>query len=177
MTALDHPEKENSLSSYLIFFAMAAATVASPGPGVVLTLNNAISQGGKQALPGIFGLSIGAMIVAAISATGVGILINSSDLAFNVMKIIGACYLIYLGIKLWRTNGIDIGSVPKVYKGRKRAEFIQGLNLQFTNPKSVFFFISIFPQFIDAKAEFFHQFILLVITYSGLLLVIHSGYA
>lgn len=163
--------------SYLIFFSLAAATVASPGPGVVLTLNNTINKGVRLAMPGIFGLSIGAIIVAGISATGVGVLIKTSIVAFEVMKLIGAVYLAYLGVRMWRAARVPVKTVKVETAKVRRADFFHGLNLQFTNPKAVFFFISIFPQFIDDQGPFLEQFSLLVLTYSGLLLVVHTLYA
>ena len=91
------------METYLLFVIIAAITVLSPGPGVILTLSNAIRFGFSGAVGGILGIAVGTLIVAIISATGVGVILATSVMIFTIMKYIGAAYLIYLGIKLWRS--------------------------------------------------------------------------
>lgn len=165
-----------SLESYFLFLLIAIATVLSPGPGVILTLTNTIRYGVSGAVGGIFGIAFGTFIVAGISATSLGILLATSSFAFGVMKIIGALYLVYLGIKLWRAPAASIELAEKTEK-RRALQFVEGLTLQLTNPKTVFFFMSVFPQFIDYSGEFSGQFVLLVVTYSSLVIAIHLLYA
>lgn len=161
---------------YPLFLLMATATVFSPGPGVVMTLTNAIRYGFRSTFGGILGIAFGALVVAAISATSVGVILATSAVAFTVMKYIGAAYLIYLGIKLWRAPGfqLDETSVHEADFGRR---FLEGLSLQLTNPKAIFFFLSIFPQFIDHSLTYASQFAILVLTYSSLVVLIHCLYA
>ncbi len=163
---------------YFLFLLMASATVLSPGPGVLMTLSNALRSGWRASLPGILGIATGAAIVAALSATSLGILLASSALAFTVIKIFGACYLIWLGIKLWRTPGLALQDSPQREPLRKPgALFLQSLSLQFTNPKAIFFFLSVLPQFIDHDVPHVPQFVLLVLSYALLVVLIHSIYA
>lgn len=164
------------MENYLLFILVATITVLSPGPGVVLTLTNTIRFGVQGAAGGILGIALGTFIVAAISATSLGILLATSAVAFTVMKYIGAAYLIYLGFKLWRSPSIKIDPTSKAVKNRK-FQFLEGLALQLTNPKAIFFFISIFPQFIDFSRAYIGSFIALVVTYSLLVIVIHFLYA
>lgn len=163
---------------YFLFLLMASATVLSPGPGVLMTLSNALRRGWRASLPGILGIACGATIVAAISATSLGILLASSALAFTVIKIIGAGYLIWLGLKLWRSPGLALQDPKEGEPPRKPlALFLESLSLQFTNPKAIFFFLSVLPQFIDHHAPHVPQLVLLVLSYAVLVVVIHSGYA
>jgi threonine/homoserine/homoserine lactone efflux protein len=164
------------MNGYILFSIIAIVTILSPGPGVLLTLTNSIYYGVRGAVGGIFGIAFGTFIVAGISATSIGVLLSTSAIAFTVMKFIGAAYLIYLGIKLWCSpvTKIDIKNTTK--KGMK-IQFIEGVTLQLTNPKAVFFFMSIFPQFINYSSNNITQFALLVVTYSGLVLIIHFSYA
>ena len=164
------------MENYLIFLLIAIITVLSPGPGVVLTLTNTIRYGAKDAVNGILGIAFGTFIVAGISATSLGLLLATSSIAFTIMKLIGAAYLIYLGIKLWRSPSVKIELNEKISKNRK-LQFIEGLALQLTNPKAIFFFMSVFPQFINFNHGYIAQFILLVVTYSILVVVIHLLYA
>jgi homoserine/homoserine lactone efflux protein len=75
---------------YLLFLFMAAATVLSPGPGVVMTLTNALRYGLRGTFGGILGIAVGALVVAATSATSLGVLLATSALAFTVLKLLGA---------------------------------------------------------------------------------------
>ncbi len=161
---------------YPLFVAMAAATILSPGPGVLMTLTNALRGGARAAFAGVCGIACGAAVVAAISATSIGVLLATSATAFSVMKLIGAGYLIYLGVRAWRAPPHRFeATVSTPVSARRR--FSEGLSLQITNPKAVFFFLSVFPQFIEARAAFLPQFALLVATYGALILIIHGGYA
>lgn len=156
---------------------MATLTVLSPGPGVVMTLTNSLRYGAKGTFGGILGISFGALVVASISATGLGIVLAASALAFTVIKFIGAAYLVYLGIKLWRSPALRINEQPITHKTGFEKRFLEGLSLQLTNPKAIFFFLSIFPQFIDRTMDYSIQFTLQVLTYSTLVVVIHCLYA
>ncbi|MET1078066.1 MAG: LysE family translocator [Pseudomonas sp.] len=164
------------MTPYLLFLAVATATVFSPGPGVLMTLTNALQSGFKGTVSGILGIAVGALIVAGISATSLGLLLAASALAFTVLKLIGAAYLIYLGVKLWRAPPLhfDTGVAARPRFGRR---FVEGLSLQLTNPKAIFFFLSVFPQFIDPGRDYAVQFASLVLTYSALVVLIHCGYA
>jgi len=164
------------MENYLLFTVIATATILSPGPGVLLTLSNSLRYGVSGSIGGIVGISAGTFIVAGISATSLGFVLATSALAFSVIKFIGAAYLIYLGIKLWRSPHVEIRNERKSSKGLK-LRFTEGLVLQLTNPKAIVFFLSIFPQFVSNKSDYVAQFWLLVATYSCLVLIIHLGYS
>ena len=164
------------MESYLLFLLIAIVTVFSPGPGVILTLTNAVRYGVPGAVGGILGIAFGTFIVAGVSATSLGVLLATSTVAFSAMKFIGAAYLFYLGIKLWRSPVPKIEVRGVAIKSRRR-QFVEGLTLQLTNPKAVFFFMSVFPQFVDFTSDHVGQFTALVLTYSGLVVLIHLLYA
>lgn len=162
--------------SYYMFLLIASATIASPGPGVLLTISNTLNKGRLQAFWGYLGLSLGAMIIAAISSAGVGFLILTSDLLFTGLKLFGAGYLIYMGIKLFFKRNIGLGEITAQNDDRKIKYFGKGVLIQFSNPKLIIFFVVIFPQFIDENMSFPIQFLYLVTTYSLTLLIIHFFY-
>ena len=164
------------MTLYPIFLLVAATTVLSPGPGVVMTLTNSLRHGFRGTFGGILGIAAGALAVAALSATGLGVLLATSAIAFIVLKYVGAAYLIYLGIRLWNAPGVRFEERAAAPAGFGR-RFLEGLSLQLTNPKAIFFFLSVFPQFIDRGHDFGRQFTLLVLTYSGLVVLIHCAYA
>ena len=130
---------------YPLFILMATITVFSPGPGVLMTLTNSMHYGFRHTIGGIFGIAFGAIIVASISAAGVGVLVATSALAFTILKYIGAAYLTYLGWKLWRSPTFEFGITSK-NEASFGGKFLEGLSLQMTNPKVIFFFLSVFPQ-------------------------------
>ena len=161
---------------YSLFFVMAAATVLSPGPGVVMTLTNALRYGLRGTVGGILGIAFGALVVAAISATSVGVLLATSAVAFTVLKFVGAAYLVYLGIRLWRSPPFKFAEQP-AHEASFGKRFFEGLSLQLTNPKAIFFFLSVFPQFINPEMNYAFQFAALVLTYATLVVAIHCIYA
>ncbi|ALI04467.1 LysE family translocator [Pseudomonas sp. FW306-02-F02-AA] len=163
------------MNSYGLFLLFAALTILSPGPGVVLTLTNSLRHGWTGALPGILGIALGAFVVAGISATSVGLILATSASAFTVLKYAGAAYLLYLGYKSWRTDRFiperEVNSSGPGYR------FVEAASLQLLNPKAVFFFLAVFPQFIDTSTHYYRQFFTLVSSYSVLVILIHSSYA
>jgi threonine/homoserine/homoserine lactone efflux protein len=161
---------------YSLFLLTAVATVFSPGPGVVMTLGNALRYRMRGTFGGILGIAFGALIVATISATSLGVLLATSAVAFTVLKFIGAGYLIYLGIRRWRSPPFNFAAQP-AREASLGKRFLEGLSLQLTNPKAIFFFLSVFPQFIDPEKSYPVQFATLVLTYSSLVVVVHCIYA
>jgi homoserine/homoserine lactone efflux protein len=164
------------MTLYFAFLALAALTVLSPGPGVVMTLSNALRFGLRGTIGGILGIACGTFVVAGISATSLAAILAASATAFSVVKLVGAAYLLYLGIRLWRAPPRRLG-IEATHEARFGRRFLEGLLLQLTNPKAVFFFLSVFPPFIDPRASYVPQFIRLVLTYSTLVVAIHCAYA
>jgi len=168
------------MDQYLVYLLIVIITVASPGPGVVLTLSNAIRYGIKPTMAAVFGIALGILIIASVSATSLGLLLATSAFAFMVIKFIGAAYLVYLGIKLWRSPAIKL----EVNKGNVKDQaplygkrFKEGLLVSLLNPKPIFFFMSLFPQFIDPQQSYIFQFTLLTLTFCSVVIVIHTFYA
>jgi threonine/homoserine/homoserine lactone efflux protein len=165
------------MTLYPVFLLVAAATVASPGPGVVLTLTNALRYGFRGTFAGILGIAAGALLVAAVSATGLGVLLATSAAAFTVIKMVGAAYLIVLGVRLWFAPAPALAEEAPVNEAGAGRRFVEGLSLQVTNPKAIFFFLSVFPQFVDRSSGGATPFAVLVLTYASLVVAIHCAYA
>jgi len=164
------------MENYLLYIAIASATIASPGPGVVLTISNSIKYGFFGAVAGIFGVASAMLFIAIISATSLAAILSTSALAFTVLKYIGAVYLIYLGIKMWRSSSkFDLNNKNTLKSNKKR--FTEGLLVTLLNPKPIFFFMALFPQFINPSNNYIFQFVSLATTFSVLVLIIHFSYA
>jgi len=165
------------MENYFLFLIIAATTILTPGPGVLFTLTTSARYGATGTIGVIFGMAIGSFVVAGISATSIGFILSTSPTAFKVMKIFGAIYLIYLGIKLWVSPIIIEKQAKKIINRNLKVQFVEGFTLQVTNPKEMLFFFSILPLFIDHTSDYMSRFVLLVITYSCFVIVIHSSYA
>jgi threonine/homoserine/homoserine lactone efflux protein len=164
------------LSLYLVYLAASAAAIISPGPGVVMTLSNALRFGFRPAFYGILGISIGTIIVGYLSVTSLGLLLAGSEVAFLIVQAVGAAYLIYLGINLWRRGIADVHT-DQAHRGKPSQRFIEGVLIQFTNPKLILFFLAVFPPFLLQSQQFGLSLHLFVLSYGGLLILVHLGYA
>ena len=107
-----------------IGFVIAAIFIAiSPGSGAVLAMSHGLSYGVRKASVTVFGLQLGLLLVFAIAGAGVGSLLLASELAFNIVKTVGALYLIYLGVSQWRARvapptGVDAAVRSRGSSGR-----------------------------------------------------------
>ncbi len=165
------------IENYLLYLFISTITVASPGPGVILTLSNSIRYNLMVTLTGILGIVVGIFVIALISVTSLGIILATSAIAFSIMKFIGAAYLIYLGIKLWRAPVTPLELSTNNHKQSLKKHFMEGFTVSLLNPKAIFFFMSLFPQFIELSANYTVQFTYLTLTFCSLLIVVHLIYA
>ena len=177
-------------SLFLLFLVTASTTVATPGPGVLMTLMKSVRYGFTGAKWTILGTATGTIIMGVLSATSIGILLSQSPSAYNALRILGAAYMVWLGIKNFRVKVVDLDTVIKSREEEHRPLvsnnpnaihpfpfFMEGITLQMTNPLLIMFFLSLFPQFIDMKLAYLPQFIGFTSTYFLLVIVIHTGYS
>lgn len=149
------------LSSYSLYFSISLLASISVGPSVILAASNGINFGRKKALAGVLGHVSAVMILALVSASGLGLILMASDLAFTVIKYAGAGYLVYIGIAIWRSKGSWAFADKNSQIPAKRALFKQSLLLGLSNPKALIFFSALFPQFIQPAQAILPQFMLL----------------
>ena len=168
--------RERSVTTYPLFLLLTAATIASPGPGVVLTLSNALRHGLRGAYGGILGLATGSFVVAAASASGLGALLAISSPIFTAVRFVGAAYLVYLGVRLWHAEPAGLTRV-ETQRANTARQFLEGIGLQLSNPNAIVFFLAVFPQFVDLRLDHAPQFTRLVASYVLLVVIIHSAYA
>lgn len=161
---------------WLLFVSIASVATFTPGPAVLLVTTHSVAYGWKYSIFTILGNVTGLFFMSALSILGLGVLILSSAFAFTVVKTLGAIYLIYLGVKLWR-NGLTT-ITPNASERReltKRSKgYFQGIAIALSNPKAIAFTTALFPQFISQELSLAFQFSLLVCTFmllsfSGLL--------
>lgn len=151
------------LHMYFAFVAATTIMIALPGPSVLLTVAHSISFGWKQARSTVAGATMGIAVQLMVIVIGLTTVLNVVAEAFEWLRWVGAAYLVYLGIKQWRSAGtplvFDTSSVSK------RNLFVQGLVTTIPNPKSLVFMATFLPQFIDASRSLELQFALIVPTF------------
>jgi threonine/homoserine/homoserine lactone efflux protein len=167
------------LSTWLIFSGFALIYTLSPGPAVLLSVTNSIMHGFLKSIFSSFGNIIGIFIVSSVAVLGLGAILQTSVLLFTLLKLFGAVYLIYLGIRQWRSKqNIFMKNFNSFQADRgKLKSFIQGLIVAISNPKSILFFTALFPQFVDISRPIAIQFFILTMTFmlfSFLSLIIYA---
>ena len=154
---------------WLAFASASVALLLIPGPTVLLVLSYAISQGRRVAVATAAGVALGDLIAITTSLAGLGALVLASATLFTVLKWIGAAYLVYLGIKLFRSAPqASLGALEKTGDASPAMVFTHAAVVTTLNPKSIVFFIAFVPQFLNPSAPLIPQFAVLIATFVGL---------
>jgi len=139
----------------LLAFTGASLVLALlPGPAVVYIVARTLSQGRRSGLASVAGVALGNLGNAAAAAFGLAALFAVSAAAFTVVKLMGAAYLVYLGVRLWRDAGAPDGptDLPAVAARSESRIFIDGFIVALLNPKTALFFVAFLPQFMSPNA-------------------------
>lgn len=168
------------INDYLIYLMLAVTITAIPGPAVILTIKNSIRYGFKYAVVNVLGNFVAMVILATLSAVGLGAAIMASATLYSILKIVGCLYLIYLGIMVWKAPALTTANPIKNRNDKKRqilTVFKEGFGVGITNPKAIAFFTALFPQFIDPARPYMPQFLTLILTIEGISILVLSTYA
>jgi threonine/homoserine/homoserine lactone efflux protein len=137
------------LSNLLAFALASVVLIAVPGPSVLFVIGRSLALGWKGGVLTVLGNATGQLVQVAAVALGVGIIVAQSVVLFSVVKLAGAAYLIYLGIKAIRNRRHNSIAAPQPAVTSTRRLVAEGLVVGVTNPKSVVFFVAVLPQFVD----------------------------
>ncbi len=164
-----------ALSLWLGFFAATILIAISPGPGAVASMSTGLRYGYWPALRVILGLQAALLLQLLVVALGLGALLDSSELAFEAVKLSGAAYLIWLGIQKWRAepHEVDESGFAMVPNGL----FWQGLLVNLSNPKAIVFIAALVPQFVDPVSAQWPQFLVIALTMFSVDVLVMSAYA
>jgi threonine/homoserine/homoserine lactone efflux protein len=160
-----------TLSTYLLYLAAVALLVLTPGPTMLMSMTNAIAHGAPKAMASASGSITAALGMILLSSLGLGAVLAASDTAFWVLKLLGGAYLIYLGVKTFRSPVSSFDMPTSSALGdpstgmSMRKLYLQGLLVGASNPKALLFFAAFFPQFVDASQAWAPQFAILAITF------------
>jgi threonine/homoserine/homoserine lactone efflux protein len=143
-----------SLSQLLAFGVAALVLIAIPGPSVVFVIGRALAYGRGVALATVLGNSLGLLVVLALVAVGLGVVVQESIAVFTVLKLLGAAYLVHLGVHAVRhRHGFTVADrrTTDGVLSRRRA-VRQGFVVGVSNPKAFMIFAAVLPQFVDRGA-------------------------
>ena len=158
-----------AFSTWCIFATVAIAAILSPGPAVFLAISNSVTFGWRRVSFSALGNVLGLLVVSSLAMAGLGALIKASATVFMAVKLVGAGYLVYLGVRQWRSKGslFSQAQAPSTPDGPRsnRQIFLQGLLIALTNPKAILFFTALFPQFLRSDQELAPQFLILTCTF------------
>ncbi|KTT11726.1 lysine transporter LysE [Pseudomonas oryzihabitans] len=150
-----------NLIDALLFFPVALLIALTPGPNNFCSLSNGIRYGAVTAGLAALGRNVAFTVFLVISAVGLGAMLLASELAFSAIKWIGALYLLYLGVKSWRSRafeGLDLAETSTVQPRALHRLMLQEFLIGISNPKAILLFAAIFPQFIDPNQPTAQQF-------------------
>lgn len=168
-----------SFEHWLAFAAASAVLLAIPGPTILLVISYALGHGRRTAGATVAGVALGDFTAMTASMLGLGALLATSAAIFTVLKWVGAAYLIWLGIQLWRAPvaGADGAEEQAPPKERPLRIFFHAYAVTALNPKSIVFFVAFLPQFLDLSQPLFTQMAIFEVTFLTLAIVNASLYA
>ena len=165
-----------SLETWLAFAAASAILIVIPGPTILLVVSYALGRGWRSALPMAIGVALGDCAAMTFSIIGLGALLTASATLYTVLKWIGAAYLIWLGVKLWRAGG-TLDARPVASDASPIKMLLHAFIVTALNPKGLTFFVAFLPQFVDPNLDFWHQMLIFEATFISLAFVNAFSYA
>ncbi len=160
---------------YVAYVLACAAVVIVPGPSVTVIIANSLRHGVRAGLLNVAGTQVGLAVMLLILATGLQFIVESLAQVFDIIRWLGAAYLIWLGVKLLRSDGTmgEVADVPRA----NGSFFWQGLLVVLSNPKALFFFGALIPQFLTTGGDALAQTLLLGATFIAVATPLDSSYA
>jgi threonine/homoserine/homoserine lactone efflux protein len=141
-----------STAHLLAFLLAGVVLVVIPGPSVLFIVGRALAHGRRAALTSVAGNTTGVLLIVGAVALGIGAVAAASAAVFSVLKLVGAAYLVYLGVQTWRHRGDLAVALGRPGPPPGRRVFWQGVVVGATNPKVLVLFVALLPQFTDPEA-------------------------
>lgn len=163
------------LETWLAFFVASWLISLSPGAGAIKSMSTGMRYGYRKGLYNILGLQMAIVLMIGVVAVGLGAVLATSALAFELVKWAGAAYLIVLGIKQWRSEARPM-EAERVHIASPRRLVLEGFLVNASNPKGIVFLLAVLPQFIDPALPQWPQYAICALTLVFTDLVVMSGY-
>ncbi len=138
-----------SVETLLAFALAGVVLVVIPGPSVLFIVGRALAHGRRAALASVAGNTTGVCVIVIAVALGAGVIAERSAVLFTVLKLLGAAYLVYLGVHTYRTRGDLVAALGAPGASADRRVFWQGVVVGATNPKVLVLMAAVLPQFAD----------------------------
>lgn len=164
------------LELYLAYVLACTILVIVPGPNVSLIIANSLAHGTRAGLLNVAGSQLGLAVMVGIVIVGLASLIEALGHWFDVLRLIGAAYLVWIGVKMFRAPVGKIDTAANLPKPRG-GFFLQGFLVLMSNPKVLLLFGAFLPQFMDPKGDYLSQVLLLGVTFMVIAAVSDSLYA
>ena len=143
------------ITQFSLYIAAALLLAVTPGPGIFYVAARSLAGGRAEGIASSFGTALGGLVHVVAGALGVSAIVLASAELFMVLKLLGAAYLVWLGLRTImdarRSTGPDMGGVSAPAMGTRRA-FREGVVVEALNPKTAAFFLAFIPQFLDPGA-------------------------
>lgn len=167
-----------SLSLWLAFFIAAWAISFSPGPGAIAVMSASLNHGFARGCFATFGLILGFWTQLVVVAIGLGALMATSAAAFAVVKWLGVAYLVYLGVRQWRSAPLALPTGARSAQPMARGRIVvEAWLLNAVNPKGTVFMLAVVPQFLTAGEPLVPQYLVIGATLAFTDLVVNILYA
>jgi threonine/homoserine/homoserine lactone efflux protein len=160
-----------SLEMWITYIFATMLILIIPGPTIILVISQAVTHGRKSVVPLVAGVILGDFTAMTLSLLGLGAIMTASAALFALFKWIGAVYLLYLGIRLWRTNPECLPVQHEKDDASPHSFFKSSFIVTALNPKVIAFFVAFLPQFVSPHSPAFSQILLLGGTFLFLALV------
>ncbi len=153
-----------TIETWLAFVAASTILLVIPGPTILLVVSYTLGQGWCAALPMSIGVALGDFTAMTLSMLGVGALLATSAALFTVLKLVGAAYLVWLGIKLWRAGGA-LQAEARTDAASSASMIAHAWIVTALNPKGITFFVAFLPQFLDPAGDVLRQMLIFGATF------------
>lgn len=153
-----------TLELYTAYVIATLVVLAIPGPTIMLVVSYALTQGKRSAFASVLGVGLGDATAATASLIGLGAILATSAAAFTVLKWVGAIYLVWLGVKMWRSRPAGLGAQDTLDIPARRI-FWHAYVVTALNPKGIIFFMAFLPHFIARNDAVTPQLVLLGSTF------------
>jgi threonine/homoserine/homoserine lactone efflux protein len=161
-----------------VFSIAALAILAVPGPAVLYIVTRSVDEGRSAGLASVLGIHVGTLVHLAFATLGLSAILVSSATAFTTVKLLGAVYLIVIGIRTLLGRAAEGATEPQRPPRRRRRDFAEGVVVNVFNPKTALFFLAFLPQFVDPnKGQPSLQILVLGLTFITLGLITDSVWA
>jgi homoserine/homoserine lactone efflux protein len=163
-------------TTWLAFFVASWLISISPGAGAVYAMSSGLTHGFRRGYVATIGLIMGIWTLLLIVALGVGALLASSSLAFQIIKWFGVAYLLYLGIAQWRAPVQSVTAERFSDAFNWKSLVLKGWVINTSNPKGILFMLAVVPQFMNPNAPLLPQYLTIGATLAFTDLVVMAGY-